>query len=321
MLKRMRYPRCAVVVLTAFAFAVALLMAPASSPLSAAVEARVKVVATTGMIADAARVVGGEHVDVVGLMGPGVDPHLYKATQGDMRALAQADAILYNGLSLEGRMADILVRMARTKPTFAVTEYIPEEQLMEPEAFAGQYDPHVWFDLSLWKMAVERVRDALIEVDPEHAGAYRANAAAYLAELDQTDAYIRSRIAEIPEASRVLVTAHDAFGYFGRAYDLEVVGLQGISTDTEVGLRDIQDLVELLVTREIRAVFVESSVPRRSIEAVVQGALSRGHSVAVGGELFSDALGAASSPEGTFLGMIRHNVDTIVSALAGTESP
>ena len=207
--------------------------------------AQVNAVATTGMIADAVRAVGGDRVSVVGLMGPGVDPHLYKASQGDVRRLAGADVIFYNGLSLEGRISDILVRMARQKPTFAVTEYVPDELLMEPDSFAGQYDPHIWFDVSLWKTAVERIRDGLIEVDPGNAEVYRKNASAYLDELDQLDAYIRERLREIPPENRVLVTAHDAFGYFGRAYGVEVIGLQGISTDTEVGLRDIQDLVDV----------------------------------------------------------------------------
>lgn len=272
-------------------------------------------VATTGMIADAVRAVGGDRVDVVGLMGPGVDPHLYRASQGDVRRLASADIIFYNGLSLEGRMEEILERMARQKPTVAVSESIPAALLLEPEGFAGQYDPHIWFDVALWKMAVERIRDGLIQVDPEGEAVYRANAEAYLAELDELDAYIRRKVAELPAQSRVLVTAHDAFGYFGRAYGIEVVGLQGISTDTEVGLRDIQNLVAFLIERRIRAVFVESSVPRRALEAVIQGAASRGHTVAIGGELFSDALGEPGTPEGTYAGMMRYNIDTIVAAL------
>lgn len=275
----------------------------------------INVVATTGMIADAARNVAGSRANVVGLMGPGVDPHLYRASQGDVRALANADLILYNGLSLEGRMADVLVRMARTKPTVAVTEYIPEELLTEPEAFGGHYDPHVWFDVPMWKLAVERIKDALIEVDPAHRADYESNASAYLELLDELDQYAKEQIAQIPPESRVLITAHDAFGYFGRAYGIEVVGLQGISTDTEVGLRDIQELVAFIVARGIKAVFVESSVPRRSIEAVVEGARRQGHLVKIGGELFSDALGDAGTPEGTYIGMVRHNVDTIVAAL------
>lgn len=301
---------------TAVAAALVLLLAGALfSPFSDRVEARVHAVATTGMIADAVRAVGGDRVDVVGLMGPGVDPHLYRASQGDVRRLASADIIFYNGLSLEGRMEEILERMAREKPTVAVSESIPAALLLEPEGFAGQYDPHIWFDVALWKMAVERIRDGLIQVDPEGEAVYRANAEAYLAELDELDAYIRRKVAELPAQSRVLVTAHDAFGYFGRAYGFEVVGLQGISTDTEVGLRDIQNLVAFLIERRIRAVFVESSVPRRALEAVIQGAASRGHTVAIGGELFSDALGEPGTPEGTYAGMMRYNIDTIVAAL------
>ncbi|MBO2520422.1 MAG: manganese transporter [Firmicutes bacterium] len=301
---------------TAVAAALVLLLAGALfSPFSDRAEARVHAVATTGMIADAVRAVGGDRVDVVGLMGPGVDPHLYRASQGDVRRLASADIIFYNGLSLEGRMEEILERMARQKPTVAVSESIPAALLLEPEGFAGQYDPHIWFDVALWKMAVERIRDGLIQVDPEGEAVYRANAEAYLAELDELDAYIRRKVAELPAQSRVLVTAHDAFGYFGRAYGIEVVGLQGISTDTEVGLRDIQNLVAFLIERRIRAVFVESSVPRRALEAVIQGAASRGHTVAIGGELFSDALGEPGTPEGTYAGMMRYNIDTIVAAL------
>lgn len=293
--------------------ALLLVVVPAAAPLPA--YGKVVAVATTGMIADAVRAVGGELVEVHGLMGPGVDPHLYKASQGDVRRMAAADVIFYNGLMLEGRLSDLLARMARQKPTVAVSEYVPQERLIEAAQFEGHYDPHIWFDLSLWKLAVERIRDGLIEVDPVNQQAYQQNAAAYMQELDRLDGYIRERLAEIPPAQRVLVTAHDAFGYFGLAYGIEVVGLQGISTDSEVGLRDIQNLVAFLVERGIKAVFVESSVPRRSLEAVVQGAAGRGHQVVIGGELYSDALGEPGTPAGSFVGMIRHNVDTIVAAL------
>lgn len=282
----------------------------------AAAQARpLQVVATTGMVADLVRNVGGERVEVAGLMGPGVDPHLYKATQSDTRKLARADVVFYNGLHLEGKMIDILVRMARQKPTYAVTEYIPEELLREPPEFAGHYDPHVWFDVGLWMYAVERVTDALIEADPQHRGVYEANRDAYLAQLRELDAYIRERVAEIPRERRVLVTAHDAFGYFGRAYGIEVVGLQGISTATEYGLRDVQNLVELIVGRGIKAVFVEASVSPRAIEAVVEGVRARGHEVAIGGTLYSDSLGEAGTSAGTYIGMVRENTDTIVAAL------
>jgi manganese/zinc/iron transport system substrate-binding protein len=274
-----------------------------------------RVTATTGMIADTARAIGGEHVVVTGLMGPGVDPHLYKATQGDLEKLQSADLVLYNGLHLEGRMADVLVKLARTVKTVQVTETIPVERLREPPEFSGHYDPHVWFDVSLWKPVSERIRDALIEADPAHAAAYQRRAENYLSELDALDAYARAEIARIPPEHRVLVTAHDAFGYFGRAYGIEVLGLQGISTASEYGLRDVERLVETIVARKIRAVFVESSVSPRSIEALIAGAKARGHEVKIGGELYSDALGAADGPAGSYIGMVRHNVDTIVRGL------
>jgi len=244
-----------------------------------------------------------------------VDPHLYKATQSDIQKLENADIIFYNGLNLEGKLSDIFVRMGAKKPTVAVTETIPPEKLREPGEFDGHYDPHVWFDISLWTYAVERVRDALMELDPEHAETYRQNAAAYMKQLQELDGYAKEQIAQIPERSRVLVTAHDAFGYFGQAYGMEVMGLQGISTDAEYGVKDVQNLVNTLVERQIKAVFIESSVSPKAIEAVVEGAKEKGHDVVIGGELFSDALGAAGTPEGTYIGMFRYNIDTIVNAL------
>jgi manganese/zinc/iron transport system substrate-binding protein len=277
--------------------------------------AMIQAVATTGQVADLVRTVGGERVQVQALMGPGVDPHLYKATQSDIQKLETADVIFYNGLNLEGKLSDIFVRMAASKPTVAVTETIPPEKLREPEEFDGHYDPHVWFDISLWAYAVERVRDALIELDPSHEATYAQNAAAYLKQLQELDAYAKAQIAQIPGRSRVLVTAHDAFGYFGQAYGMEVIGLQGISTDAEYGVKDVQDLVNLLVERRIKAVFIESSVSPKAIEAVVEGAKEKGHAVAIGGQLYSDAMGEAGTPEATYIGMFRHNVDTIVSAL------
>lgn len=276
---------------------------------------KVKAVATIGMITNIVHNVGGEHVDATGLMGPGVDPHLYKASQGDMRRLSEADVIFYNGLALEGKMIDILIKMARNKPTYQVTEYIPEERLREPPEFAGHYDPHVWFDVTLWIKAVERVRDALIEIDPTHRRAYQENAARYVKELETLHTYVKARILEIPKERRVLVTAHDAFGYFGRAYGIDVLGLQGISTATEYGLKDVQDLVDTIVRRRIKAVFIESSVPQRAIEAVVSGVRAHGHTVTIGGTLFSDAMGDEGTREGTYIGMVRHNVETIVAAL------
>ncbi|MBX3356945.1 MAG: zinc ABC transporter substrate-binding protein [Phycisphaeraceae bacterium] len=274
------------------------------------------VVATTGMIADVARNVAGDRAAVTALMGEGVDPHMYKASPGDVRLLTSADLVLYNGLHLEGRMADVLVKMAQRHPTVQVTDAIPEDRLREPPEFQGHFDPHVWFDVSLWMLATERTRDALIEIDPAGKPGYNERSAAYLEELARLDAWARERIATIPADRRVLVTAHDAFGYFGRAYGMEVRAIQGISTDSEASMRDINALVDMLVKDRIPAVFVESSVPRKTIEALVEGARARGHNVKIGGELFSDAMGPSGTPEGTYIGMVRHNVDVIVAALA-----
>ncbi|MBM3288773.1 MAG: manganese transporter, partial [Candidatus Hydrogenedentes bacterium] len=274
-----------------------------------------KVTCTIGMITDVARNIGGGHVAVTGLMGPGVDPHLYKATQGDLERLSGADLILYNGLHLEGKMADVLVKLARTVPTVQVTEGIPEDQLREPPEFQGQHDPHVWFDVALWAKAAERIRDALIEADPAHRADYEASAAAYLAQLKETDMYTRNRIGEIPREQRVLITAHDAFGYFGRAYDIEVMGLQGISTAAEYGAQDLTRLVDIIVQRKIKAVFVESSISPKSIEALVRGVEGKGGTVKIGGQLYSDAMGAEGTPEGTYIGMVRKNADVIADAL------
>lgn len=274
-----------------------------------------RIVCTIGMITDAARIIGGDRVEVTGLMGEGVDPHLYKASTGDVRLLSEADLILYNGLNLEGKMGDLFVRMARSRPTVAVTERIDEKLLREPPEFAGHYDPHVWFDVEMWSHAVERIRDALIELDADGRSEYERRTKDYLEELYEMNEWISEQISTIPAESRVLITAHDAFGYFGRAYDIEVRGLQGISTESEPSLKDVNDLVDLLVSRRIKAVFVESSVPRKSIEALIEGCGARGHAVRVGGELFSDAMGRAGTPEGTYVGMVRHNVETIVNAL------
>jgi manganese/zinc/iron transport system substrate-binding protein len=274
---------------------------------------KIAVTATTGMVADLVKNIGKERVEVTALMGPGVDPHLYKASEGDIAKLSSAQIIFYSGLHLEGRMGDIFVKMARQKPTVAVAERIPESALLKTPD--GTEDPHVWFDVSLWMKGAEVVRDALSELDPAHKAEYEANAAAYLKELEALHQYAKEQIGSIPAQQRVLVTAHDAFGYFGRAYAIEVMGLQGISTATEYGLADVQKLVDVLVSRKIKAVFVESSVPKRSIEALVQGAGAKGHTVSIGGELFSDAMGADGTPEGTYIGMVRHNVDTIVKAL------
>lgn len=284
-------------------------------------DGKLRVVATTGMIGDLAARVGGERVEVATLMGPGVDPHLFKASESDVRRLAEAELILYNGLHLEGKMADVLVKMARSRPVVAVSETIPQELLREPPEFAGQYDPHVWFDVSLWARAVEPIAAELAAIDPAHADDYRRRADAARDELLALDRWAAERVASLPASRRVLVTAHDAFGYFGRRYGMQVVGLQGISTLAEAGVKDVERVVDTVVAARVPAIFVESSVPRRAIEAVVAACADRGAAVRIGGELFSDALGPRDGPAGDYAGMVRHNVDTIVGALAGEAAP
>lgn len=276
------------------------------------------IVATVGMVADITRHVAGNRAEVTSLMGPGVDPHLYAPTRSDVQRLLDADAIFYNGLLLEGKMTDALIRAATAgRKVFAVTELIDEQYLLEPDDFEGHADPHVWMDPDAWARAVEVVRDKLTEFDPDGASDYQANAAAYLEQLDALDAYATRVLATVPESQRVLVTAHDAFNYFGRRFGFEVVGIQGISTESEAGVRDIERLVDLLVERRIPAVFVESTVSERNINALVEGARARGHTVAIGGSLFSDAMGDDGTYEGTYIGMIDHNVTTITRALGG----
>jgi manganese/zinc/iron transport system substrate-binding protein len=277
---------------------------------------KLKVTATTGMIADVAQEVGGQYAEVSGLMGAGIDPHLYKASQGDVKKLDDADVIFYNGLHLEGKMAEMFESLEKRKPTVAVSSYLTEEQLhSDPAAGAGMHDPHIWFNVQLWISATEVIRDTLVEKDAEHAEYYKEQAAAYIAKLEELDQYAKDQIATIPEDRRILVTAHDAFGYFGSAYGLTVTGLQGMNTMSEYGSKDVSKLRDYLVENKIKAVFIESSVPKKSIESVIEGARQLGHEVTIGGELFSDAMGDAGTEEGTYIGMVRHNVDTIVAAL------
>jgi manganese/zinc/iron transport system substrate-binding protein len=278
-------------------------------------EPLLQVVTTTGMIADTARAVAGDRADVVALMGPGVDPHLYKASESDVRRLGDADLVLYNGLHLEGKMGEILEKMARSKPVVAVAEVVPEDRRRKPDGYEGQYDPHVWFDVSLWALTVDPIVEALSGVEPAHAVDFRTRGDALKAQYAELDGWVEARIAELPQEQRVLVTAHDAFGYYGQRYGLEVSGIQGLSTAAEAGLADVDRVVDLVSERKLRAIFVESSVPQRTIDAVRAGCEASGHTVSLGGELFSDAMGAAGTPEGNYDGMVRHNTDTIVEAL------
>ncbi|MBD3754776.1 MAG: zinc ABC transporter substrate-binding protein [Gammaproteobacteria bacterium] len=279
--------------------------------------AQLNVTVTTGMIADLTENIGGEDVQVTALMGSGVDPHLYKATQGDLRRLTKADLVLYNGLHLEGKMQDIFDKLARKKPVFAVSDHIAETRLIRHGA---AHDPHIWFDVQLWIEAGKRITEILVKQDPEHAKAYQQRAQNYLNKLAELDSWVQQQIQLIPQQKRILITAHDAFGYFGKAYGLNVMGLQGISTAAEFGLQDIKQLKDVIVANHIHAVFVESSVSPRFIESLVKGVAAEGHQLNIGGELFSDAMGLAGTPQGTYIGMVRHNVDTIVGALKGQQT-
>ena len=279
-------------------------------------ERTINVVTTTGMIADIVLNLGGERVNVEALMGPGVDPHLYKPTASDVSKLERADIVFYNGLHLEGRMAEVFEKMEEAgSATYAVADEIDTNLLHTPPQFEGQFDPHIWFDVTLWKFAVEKVGKDLSALDPASRELYEANMQAYLAQLDELDTYIQEQIAMVPEGSRVLITAHDAFGYFGEQYGVEVRGLQGTSTAAEAGAADVQELAAFLAERKIKAIFVESSVPPATIEAVQKATQAQGWDVQIGGQLFSDAMGQAGTPEGTYIGMVKFNVDTIVKAL------
>lgn len=279
-----------------------------------------KVVATVGMVADVVRGVAGEYADVTSLIGSGVDPHLYKVTTDDMRQLRAADVIFYNGLLLEGKMASVLERIGERKPVFAAAGVLDPNVLLRPDGNAAHADPHVWMDASLWRRVVDAVAQQLSDFDPNHTDVYAANAAQIGAEIDKLHAYVQRVIASIPNKQRVLVTAHDAFNYFGRAYGVEVLGVQGISTESEAGIDDINQLVDLLVERKVQAVFVETSVADKSVRSLIEGAAARGHAVKIGGELFSDAMGEPGTYRGTYVGMLDHNATTIARALGG-EAP
>ncbi|MEZ6123184.1 MAG: zinc ABC transporter substrate-binding protein [Planctomycetaceae bacterium] len=291
---------------------------PGSGGGAVSAEAGIRVVATVGMVADLVRQVGGDRVQVTQMMGAGVDPHLYNATRDDVQTIMNGDLVFYSGLMLEGKLIDTLEKMAERKPVIAITSDLARDTLLEPEDMHGHFDPHVWMDVSAWSQCVDRIAATLAEHDPPHADQYRKNASEYRRQLEQLHNYGRTCISSIPEDSRVLVTSHDAFNYLGRAYGLDVQGVQGISTESEAGLQRVNDLVDMLVSRSVRAVFVESSVPRKSISALLEGARSRGHQVVIGGELFSDAMGPAGTYEGTYIGMLDHNFTIITRALGGT---
>ncbi len=293
---------------------------PASSPPDAREKpSKFRVVTTTGMVTDVTRQVVGQRGEVFGLIEAGVDPHLFKPTRGHAKQLHIADIVFHSGLMLEGRMGESFTQLQRSgKPVFAVTEALDKEFLFSPPNFAGHYDPHVWMDVKAWSLCVDHIASSMAKFDAEHAEEYRTNAKAYREELSKLDDYVRGVIESIPESQRVLVTAHDAFEYFSRAYGIKVKSVQGVSTEAEAGVNDVNQLVDFLVERKLPAIFVESSVNAKNIQAVIEGAKSRGVTVQVGGELFSDAMGAEGTYEGTYIGMIDHNATLIARALGGT---
>lgn len=279
-------------------------------------DGKYNVVATTTIIGDLVNQIGEEYVNVISLMGPGVDPHLYKASAGDVTKMQDADMVVYNGLQLEGKMGDIFEDLrGGDKLIVAAAQDVDQSMLLDSPTYEGAYDPHVWFDVGIWKGAADEVLKGLVELDSENEEAYRANYDSYMESLNELETYIEERISEVPEDKRILITAHDAFQYFGRAYGFDVRGLQGISTDAEAGTSDVRELANFIVEREIKAIFVESSVPRKNIEALQEAVQAQDFDVEIGGELYSDSTGDGGTPAETYIGTFMANIDTIVDAL------
>ena len=276
---------------------------------------KLNVVVTTSMLTDLVKNIGGDLINIQGLMGAGVDPHLYKASEGDVSKLFNADVIFYNGLHLEGKLVEVFEKMEAQKTTVALGEFLAKDDLIASDYFASNYDPHVWFNIQYFKEFSDKVTSVLSDKDPKNAGSYTANNIAFQQELDLLQTRVVNTIATLAPEKRILVTAHDAFNYFGKAYGFKVVGLQGLSTATEAGVQDVQQLSEYIIKNNVKAVFIESSVPRRTIEALEAAVLSKGHQVSIGGSLYSDALGDTGSVEGTYIGMFLYNVKIIVNAL------
>ncbi|MEO0453129.1 MAG: zinc ABC transporter substrate-binding protein [Verrucomicrobiota bacterium] len=282
-------------------------------------EQSIQIVCSVGMITDMTEKIAGEDAEVIGLLGEGVDPHLYKPTRDDIQQLLEADIVFYVGLMLEGRMTDAFVQVGRSgTPVYPVTETLSKDFLMEPEGFEGHWDPHVWMDVNAWAECAKWISVCLQKHDPIHAAGYQSRTAMYVEQLKQLDQYLHFLVSTIPEQSRYLVTAHDAFGYFAEAYGMKVKAVQGISTESEAGIADVNELVDFIVTNELPSIFVESTIADKNLRAVIEGAAARGHQVTIGGELFSDAMGEPGTYEGTYIGMVEHNVATITKALGGS---
>ncbi|AXT63318.1 manganese transporter [Aquimarina sp. AD10] len=274
------------------------------------------VVTTTSMITDLVKNIGKDLIKVDGLMGSGVDPHLYKASEGDVSKLVNADVIIYNGLHLEGKLVEVFEKMKlQNRKAIAVGESLDKNTLIGSDYFASNYDPHIWFSVMNWKIVTQFVIDKLVEIDAKNASSYTNNGKIYLDKLSQLEKELQNTITTLPKEKRILVTAHDAFSYFGKAYDFNVVGLQGLSTATEAGVQDVQKLANFIIKNEVKAIFVETSVPKRTIKALQAAVKSKNHEVVIGGTLFSDALGNPDTNEGNYIGMFEYNVNTIVNAL------
>ncbi|CAL2075905.1 Manganese-binding lipoprotein MntA [Tenacibaculum dicentrarchi] len=277
---------------------------------------KLNVVTTTTMITDLIKNIGGTKIEVNGLMGAGVDPHLYKASEGDVSKLFNADVVIYNGLHLEGKLEEVFEKMQhQNKKTIVVSDVIDKKNLIGSELFASNYDPHIWFDITNWTKITSYVTNKLAEIDVKNASFYKENAKIYLEKLQELNKQVATKINELPQEKRILVTAHDAFNYFGRQHKFNVVGLQGLSTATEAGVQDVQKLAKFIIDNKVKAIFVESSVPKRTIEALQAAVKSKNQEVVIGGTLHSDALGSAGTIEGTYIGMYNANVNTIVNAL------
>ena len=305
--------RLSCIIMAAVTICVFLILNSFGSGLKGAESDKPTVVSTTTMLYDLTRQIGGEKINALGLMGSGVDPHQYRASAGDIIKMQEADMVVYSGLHLEGKMGDVFAELAgRGKKSVCASENIPEDRLIIND---GIPDPHIWFDVSLWEEAAKTVGKALSELDPENSGYYKDRLDKYISELNGLDDYIRERASEVPEEKRVLITAHDAFGYFGRAYSFDVMGLQGISTVSEASASDVSRLAELIAEREIKAVFVESSLPVKNIESLMEAVKSRGFETSLGGYLYSDSIGDETEGTDTYLTAFKHNIDTIVNEL------
>jgi manganese/zinc/iron transport system substrate-binding protein len=277
---------------------------------------KLQVVTTTTMITDLVKNIGGDKIVVKGLMGAGVDPHLYKASEGDVSKLFNADVIIYNGIHLEGKLEEVFEKMRhQNHKTIAVSDAIDKSTLIESEFFASNYDPHIWFDITNWEIITRYLIHQLSELDSKNAAFYKENGEAYLKELAALKITITEMINPLPIEKRILVTAHDAFNYFGKAFQFNVVGLQGLSTATEAGVKDVQKMAAFIIEQNVKSIFIESSVPRRTVEALQEAVKSKGHEIEIGGTLFSDALGDFGTVEGTYIGMYKHNVKTIIGSL------